>query len=208
MRSNIQRLLEARVGAGKAIVEVNVDADMDSQTITERTVDPESQVAVSSETEEKTESAQGSNPSVTVASNLPDGDVGGDEEREQEQRDSSRERQNFEVSETRRERVILPGQVRKISVAVMVDGIIAARRRRQGRLGAAAAGGDGDAAPAGAVGDRLRCGARRHRDARVAAVHPAARAGLARRAQRRGLPRRQRRVAGAARRARRRSCSR
>ncbi len=125
MRRNIQRLLEARVGAGKAIVEVNVDADMDSQTITERTVDPESQVAVSTETEEKTESAQGSNPSVTVASNLPDGDAGGNKNESKSNANSSRERQNFEVSETRRERVILPGQVRKISVAVMVDGIIA-----------------------------------------------------------------------------------
>ena len=52
MRANIQRLLEARVWPGRAIVEVNVDADMDSQTISERTVDPQSQVAVSTDTEE------------------------------------------------------------------------------------------------------------------------------------------------------------
>ena len=76
MRANIQRLLEARVGPGKAIVEVNVDAEMDSQTITERIIDPESRVAISSETEESSENAAGSAPGVTVASNLPDGDVG------------------------------------------------------------------------------------------------------------------------------------
>ncbi len=35
----------------------------------------------------------------------------------------NRERQNFEISETRRERIVLPGQVRRISVAVMVDGV-------------------------------------------------------------------------------------
>ena len=63
---------------GRAIVEVNVDADMDSQTITERTIDPDSRVAISSETEESSENATGSAPGVTVASNLPDGDVGGD----------------------------------------------------------------------------------------------------------------------------------
>lgn len=125
LRANIQRLLEARVGAGRAIVEVNVDADMDSQTITERTIDPESQVAISSETEEKSENAEGKNPSVTVASNLPDGDAGGDRGGSKSSATSSRERQNYEVSETRRERVILPGQVRRISVAVMVDGITA-----------------------------------------------------------------------------------
>ncbi len=59
-----------------------------------------------------------------MASNLPDGDVGGDGNDSQRSANQSKERQNFEVSETRRERVILPGQVRKISVAVMVDGIV------------------------------------------------------------------------------------
>jgi flagellar M-ring protein FliF len=125
MRANIQRMLEARVGQGRAIVEVNVDADMDSQTITERTVDPQSQVAISVESEQSSENAQGTSPSVTVASNLPDGDVGGERGGNQSNSTQSRERQNFEVSETRRERVILPGQIRRISVAVMVDGLTA-----------------------------------------------------------------------------------
>ena len=123
MRANIQRLLEARVGPGKAIVEVNVDAEMDSQTITERIIDPESRVAISSETEQSSENASGSAPGVTVASNLPDGDVGADGNDSQRSANQSKERQNFEVSETRRERVILPGAIRRVSVAVMVDGI-------------------------------------------------------------------------------------
>jgi flagellar M-ring protein FliF len=124
LRANIQRLLEARVGPGRAIVEVNVDADMDSRTISERVIDPESRVAISSETEESTENSQGGNSGVTVASNLPDGDVEGGATQNTRQASESRERQNFEVSETRTERVILPGQVRRISVAVMVDGIM------------------------------------------------------------------------------------
>lgn len=123
LRANIQRLLEARVGAGRAIVEVNVDTAMDSETISERTIDPESRVAISSETEKSSENATGSSPGVTVASNLPDGDVGGDKSDSSRNATQSRERQNFEVSETRRERVVLPGQIRRISVAVMVDGI-------------------------------------------------------------------------------------
>lgn len=122
LRRNIQRLLEARVGPGRAIVEVNVDADMERQTISERVIDPESRAAISSETEQSSEKATGSTPGVTVASNLPDGDANG---QNQSSRDSSesRERQNFDMSETRRERVIQPGQVRRVSVAVMVDGI-------------------------------------------------------------------------------------
>ena len=124
LRANVQRLLEARVGQGHAIVEVNVDADMDSQTINERTIDPDSRVAISSDTEQSSENATGTSPSVTVASNLPDGNTGGAAGENKRNASNSRERQNFDVSETRRERVIQPGQVRRISVAVMVDGII------------------------------------------------------------------------------------
>ena len=122
LRSNIQRLLEARVGPGRAIVEVNVDADMDSQTITERILDPNGRVAVSAETEDNKSNSTGSNPAVTVASNLPDKSQS-NSGNSSSSSSQTRERQNFDVSETRRERVVQPGQVRRISVAVMVDGI-------------------------------------------------------------------------------------
>lgn len=123
LKGNIQRLLEARVGHGRAIVEVNIDTAMDSETVTERTIDPDSRVAISTDVEETSDSSSGTSPSVTVASNLPDGDTSGQSGNSSRNATTSRERQNFEVSETRRERVIQPGQVRRISVAVMVDGV-------------------------------------------------------------------------------------
>ncbi len=123
LRANIERLLEARVGSGRAIVEVNVDATTDSRTVSERRIDPESRVAISSETEESQESSQGTTAGVTVASNLPDGDAAASGDNSSTA-STSRERQNFEVSETRTERVILPGEIRRVSVAVMVDGIV------------------------------------------------------------------------------------
>jgi flagellar M-ring protein FliF len=124
LRASIQRLLEARVGAGRAMVEVSVETDLEAQTITERVIDPESRVAISSDVEESQESQQGSAPGVTVASNLPDGNVQGGANESSRSATQSRSRQNFEVSETRRERVIQPGQVRKVSVAAMVDGVV------------------------------------------------------------------------------------
>ena len=122
MRSNIERLIAARVGAGNVVVEVNIDADMNSETTVERVLDPEGRVAISSDVEEKSSSASGSGPQpVTVASNLPDGDVnGGDASNSNDS--LSRERVNYEVSEVRRERVKVPGEIRRISVAVLVDG--------------------------------------------------------------------------------------
>ena len=123
MRANIERLLEARVGLGKAFVEVYIDADMDSQRITERVIDPASRIAISTDLEETSENSQGAaGGDVTVASNLPAGDAEGGGQ-SSSNRTETRERQNFEVSETQRERIVRPGQIRRISVAVMVDGI-------------------------------------------------------------------------------------
>lgn len=124
LKANVERLLAARVGPGKAVVEVSIDADMDSQTIIERVVDPTSRVAISSDSEERSESSTGNDSgAVTVASNLPDGDAGGGASTSTSTTSESKERLNFEVSETRRERIVQPGQIRRISIAVIVDGI-------------------------------------------------------------------------------------
>ena len=124
LRRNAERLLEARVGYGNAVVEVTVDTVTESELVTERRFDPDSRVAISSETEERTTSANDTAPgAVTVASNLPDGDAGGSERRSASNESETRERVNFEVSETRREVTRLPGDIRRLSVAVLVDGV-------------------------------------------------------------------------------------
>ena len=50
-------------------------------------------------------------------------DAGAGGGQNQRSANTSKERQNFDVSETRRERVLVPGAIRRLSVAVMVDGI-------------------------------------------------------------------------------------
>jgi len=123
MRSNIERLLAARVGEGNAVVEVMVDAETQSQTVTERILDPESKVAISSETQSETDNSKGSGAQgVTVASNLPDGAAGGSSEESRNQARNS-ETINYDVSETVRETVSAPGEIRKITVAVLVNDI-------------------------------------------------------------------------------------
>ncbi|MBB5516597.1 flagellar M-ring protein FliF [Rubricella aquisinus] len=123
LKANIERLLAARVGGGRAIVEVMIDADMDSETITERRIDPDTRVAIHSDLEEERDSASGSTGGgVTVASNLPDGEGGASSGRS-EQSSRTRELINYEVSEVMRERVRPAGQIRRITVAVLVDGI-------------------------------------------------------------------------------------
>ena len=121
MREQVLRLLEARLGHGNAVVEVAVETVTETEAIRERRFDPEGRVAISTDTEERTNTAQDSGGGdVTVASNLPDGDGAGGSSNSQNS--ETRERVNYEVSETEREIVRAPGAVKRISVAVLVNG--------------------------------------------------------------------------------------
>lgn len=121
IKRNIERLLSARVGADRAIVEVSIDLVRERETISERRVDPQSRVVISSDTEQNAESATDPGGAVTVASNLPDG-AAGQGGAQQSQSNRNRERINFEVSETQRELLREPGAIRRLTVAVLVDG--------------------------------------------------------------------------------------
>ncbi len=122
LRERVQRLLEARVGFGNAVVEVSVDTVTESESISEHRFDPESRVAISTDTEERSNTSkdQGGGD-VTVASNLPEGDGAGTDSSQSQNRET-RERVNYEVSETRREIVRQRGAVKRLTLAVLVNG--------------------------------------------------------------------------------------
>lgn len=123
IKRNVERLLEARVGYGNAVVEVALETVSEREAITERRFDPESRVAISVDTEERSDTSDESRPgAVTVASNLPEGDAANGGQL-QSRVTETRERTNFEVSETTREVVRAPGGVKRLTVAVLVDGV-------------------------------------------------------------------------------------
>ncbi|MBT9385871.1 flagellar M-ring protein FliF [Pseudooceanicola sp. CBS1P-1] len=123
LKEKVQRLLEARVGAGNAVVEVTVETVTESESIHERRFDPDGRVAISTDTEESSNSAQNSDAgNVTVASNLPNG-AGGGNNSSNSQGNETRERVNYEVSEVNREVLRAPGAVRRMTVAVLVNGV-------------------------------------------------------------------------------------
>ncbi|WP_324752438.1 flagellar basal-body MS-ring/collar protein FliF [Roseovarius sp. Pro17] len=124
MRQRVERLLEARVGPGNAVVEVSVDTVKTTEMIREKTIDPDSRVAISTDTEERTNSASDEGGGdVTVASNLPDGDGAGSDS-SSSQTNETRERVNYEVSQTEREITQAPGAIKRLSVAVLVNGTL------------------------------------------------------------------------------------
>ncbi|MEM0987308.1 MAG: flagellar basal-body MS-ring/collar protein FliF [Pseudomonadota bacterium] len=122
LKHEIEALLAARVGRDRARVSVTVETDREARTITERLIQPDSRVTISTNVEEISSDAEGSAGNVTVASNLPAGDADGQNQR-RSTRTESREQSNFDYSEIRRETVRQPGAIRRISVAVLVDGI-------------------------------------------------------------------------------------
>lgn len=124
LRRNVERLLEAHVGHGRAVVELSLETVTDREVIHERRLDPDSRVAISSETEENTTNSTDSRAQgVTVASNLPDGDAAATDGSAETRESQTRQRTNFEVSETRRELERHPGAIRRLTVAVLIDGV-------------------------------------------------------------------------------------
>ncbi|MFP7675435.1 flagellar basal-body MS-ring/collar protein FliF [Marivita sp. S0852] len=122
LRERVLRLIEARVGRGNAVVEVSLDSVKDTESIIEKSFDPSSRFVISSDTEERTDQFENSGSgAVTVASNLPDGDAN-ESEKETSQTAETRERLNYEVSQTTRELIKGPGAIKRLTVAVLLNG--------------------------------------------------------------------------------------
>lgn len=120
LKARVQRLLEARVGPGNAIVEVSVDTVSQRETIRETRFDPKGRVAISTEVIESVDSSSGQGGAVTVASNLPDGDAASSGNGNS-QASETRERTNYEVSQTEKQIEKGPGDIKRITVAVLVN---------------------------------------------------------------------------------------
>ncbi|MQQ08320.1 flagellar M-ring protein FliF [Epibacterium sp. SM1979] len=124
VKDRVMRLVEARVGKGNAVVEVSVETVTDTESIRQKRVDPESRVAVSTDIEERADSSTNQSGEVTVASNIPDGDASSGEG-SNANTSATRERINYEISETETEIVRGPGAIKRMTVAVLVNGTTA-----------------------------------------------------------------------------------
>lgn len=127
MASNIAGILTARVGAGNARVQVSVDLSAERQVILSQSYDPGQQVVRSTETrEEKSDGQENGNGEVNVGANLPGalaGGAAGGGARSQNSRATTDEIVNYEIGSTRSEITREPGEIMRVSVAVLVNGI-------------------------------------------------------------------------------------
>ena len=124
MSDTIESLVGRTVGLGKVRATVTADLNFDRMTQNEEIYDPASQVARSTQTaEEASKESEAGAQNISVTNNLPGANQSAGSGTGPSS-DSSRteETTNYEISKTTRNLVRETGEVKKLSVAVMLDG--------------------------------------------------------------------------------------
>ena len=119
MARGIEEMLERTLGVGRVRAEASIDLDFERVELREERFDTENQVPRS--TQSTTENSRGAEPAnVSVANNLPGGETNsgtGSSESRQE------ETTNYEIGRTTRNSLREHPVIRRLSVAVLVDGV-------------------------------------------------------------------------------------
>lgn len=123
LTSQLQSMLEKTVGKGKAQAQVNIEMDFDQVVTNEEIYDPDSKVVRSQSTvSEEGRSTDNVNP-VTVDQNIPNGDAVVSGSGVVNQNSKVEETINYEISKVVRNKVRNSGIIKRLTVAVAVDGI-------------------------------------------------------------------------------------
>jgi flagellar M-ring protein FliF len=129
LREEIESIVSSVVGPGRARVQLTADFDFNRITQTSDQFDPEGRVLRSSQTrEEQTATGDGRDGQVTVGNELPGGQRAPAPEGQPVQRDQSKKSEeiaNYEISRTTKTEVIEGARIKRVSVAVLVDGTYA-----------------------------------------------------------------------------------
>ena len=125
---SVEQLLERIVGPGKVRTEVSADIDFDRINTSEEIFDPDGQVVRSTQSvQQNSTNSDGSGATpVSVASNLPDGTpAAASPATSSNSENRSEETVNYEISKKVINHVREAGVIKRLSVAVLVDGIYA-----------------------------------------------------------------------------------
>jgi flagellar M-ring protein FliF len=123
LRQRLEDLLANIVGGGRARVQVSADLDLNRQTKTSETFDPNSQVVRSTQTRDLANSSKGGDSGqVSVANELPGASSNSSSGGTLEQGSTTEETTNYEISKVTQTEMTEAGAVKKLSIAVLVDG--------------------------------------------------------------------------------------
>lgn len=121
---SIEELIGRIVGLGKVRAEVTADLDFDRTTENSEIYDPDGRVVRSSQTTEEGQQSKESsaNQGVSVQNNLPDAPEGEDANGNTAKSNRVEEVVNYEITKTIRSHVKESGGIKRLSLAVLVDG--------------------------------------------------------------------------------------
>lgn len=124
LQEKIVALLERTLGPGRVAAQVTAELDFAERTTTEEIYDPEARAVRSSRTVEETTDRResGGEGAVTASANLPGSPPAGAGSQASERTGRTEETVNYEVSRTVRSARARTPQLRRLSVAVQVDG--------------------------------------------------------------------------------------
>ena len=125
LRSRIEAIVSSVVGAGHVQVQVTADINYNHTQTTSETYDPDSKVVRSTQTvEQNASNTTGSaNNAVSVANGLPGGQPAqGGSDQSKDTSGRTEETTNYEISKKVTTSTVDGGDVKKLSVAVVVDG--------------------------------------------------------------------------------------
>jgi flagellar M-ring protein FliF len=121
----VEQMLERSLGFGHVRVDVNADMDFDKVTTSQETYDPNGQVVRSTQTvNEARQGNENGDVPITVQTNLPDGQQtqGGQGAAAKNSQTRNEETTNYEITKTVTNQTRESGVVKRLSVAVLVDG--------------------------------------------------------------------------------------
>ncbi len=122
----LEQIVNKIVGENNSRIQVTAEIDYNRITQTSDTYDPEGQVVRSTQTREESSDSQDAarNGAVSVGNELPGANAGGDNAAGAKQASSKNEEVvNYEISKTTKTEITEAGRIKRLSIAVLVDGI-------------------------------------------------------------------------------------
>lgn len=125
MKNVIEDLLGRSVGFGKVEAQISAEMDFNKIVTSSETYDPDGRVVRSVQTSEESQKSSegGAGGEVSANNNLPGGEAGGAAGSGSSNNSSNvNEITNYEISKTTTQQIRPSGTVKKLSIAVLVDG--------------------------------------------------------------------------------------
>lgn len=122
LRTQIEEIIAGVVGAGRARVQVSAELDLNRIESRSESYDPESRVVRSTQTRSENSLTGGAEGAVSVGNELPGANQPGPNPAQKDSTNKNEETTNYEISRVTKTEVAEGGRVKRLSVAVVVDG--------------------------------------------------------------------------------------